>query len=1183
MRWLSVVFVFLVGAPCVAVAESPALLINEILASNYSINKDPQGHYDDWIELHNPGATSVDTGGLYLTDDPAEPTKWQIPMGRPTLTVIPPKGYLLLWADNDPTASGLHAGFEFSTSGEQVALFDSDGETLIDYIKFDEQRPDVSYGRDSIQSAEWRYLALPTPGTRNAGAYLGKVADTKFSHDRGFYTEPFAVTITTKTPDASIYYTTDGSSPLDLKQGLATGILYSGPVPISTTTSLRAVACKLGWLATDVDTQTYIFLDDVVNQATNPATGAQVTPPGCPEKWEPDPRDRNYSNWATNDHSGDYQMDPDIVGPNGKDKFGGLYANTIREDLKAVPTISLVMALDDWFGPNGIYVHKSQDGTERAASMEYIDPATGETFQVNCAIAVQGGVPGGGGGTSLSRWKTYKLSMRPRFKTHTDDGTPTGGPSQFEFPLFPDSPVTRFNTIVLDAVTNHSWLHSGQHQDVMYVQDQYVADLHNTLGGHSPHGAYAHLYINGLYWGMYYIHERPDHAWAAETFGGDEDEYDAIKHNAGGVINSGVGGDATANYNAMVRAAQAVSADPDNMAKYQALCNLLDVDEFITYILTNWYTGNHDWPHKNWYATHRNTPDGKWRFHSWDAEHTTEIDINSIGQSPGLPGMSPNQGIHTMLANNAEYRMRFADIIHRSFFHEGPLSYPVAADLYKARMNQIDRAIVGESARWGDNRRSSPHTRLEWFNTQITKLTDFFPSRSNQVLNSLKSANLYPAVAAPEFRVSGVAQHGGHTAAGASLSMTASAGDIWYTLDGTDPRVPGAAPKPSESVTLVAESALKLVLVPTGPIDDAWKIDPAFAVTGWLIGGGGVGFERQTGYENYFDIDVESSMYQKNATCYIRMPFTATAGAMEGLTTLTLKVRYDDGFIAYLNGSELQRANFGGTPAWNSAASASHSDLDAINLQSFDVSSHIADLRVGWNVLALHGLNESTSSSDFLISVELIGSNGPTGDATTPGGVSPTARRYAGPIALSNSVLVRSRTLANGVWSALNEAIFAVGPVAESLRISEIMYHPAEDPNAEYIELTNAGSETINLNRVRFSKGIEYSFPSFELPPGGYCLVVKDIAAFEAAYGNTLAVLGPYAGSLNNGGEQIELLDAAGGIIQSFEYKDDWFPLTDGLGFSLTIRDAQAAVDPGDEAAWRPSTQPGGSPGTDDI
>jgi hypothetical protein len=173
------------------------------------------------------------------------------------------------------------------------------------------------------------------------------------------------------------------------------------------------------------------------------------------------------------------------------------------------------------------------------------------------------------------------------------------------------------------------------------------------------------------------------------------------------------------------------------------------------------------------------------------------------------------------------------------------------------------------------------------------------------------------------------------------------------------------------------------------------------------------------------------------------------------------------------------------------------------------------------------------------------------------------------------------------IWSALNEAVFAVGPVAESLRITEIMYHPADtgspdDPNTEYVELTNVGVETINLNLVRFTNGIDFTFPSFELAPGDYCLVVRDTAAFEAKYGTDLNVIGQYTGSLNNGGERIELQDAAGQVIHDFSYEDDWFDITDGLGFSLTVRDP-LGDDLDSKSAWRPSAEIDGSPGYDDT
>jgi hypothetical protein len=161
-----------------------------------------------------------------------------------------------------------------------------------------------------------------------------------------------------------------------------------------------------------------------------------------------------------------------------------------------------------------------------------------------------------------------------------------------------------------------------------------------------------------------------------------------------------------------------------------------------------------------------------------------------------------------------------------------------------------------------------------------------------------------------------------------------------------------------------------------------------------------------------------------------------------------------------------------------------------------------------------------------------------------------------------------------------------VGPVAESLRISELMYHPVdtgnpEDPNSEYIELLNIGAETINLNLVSFTAGIDFTFGAVELVPGDRTLLVRDLTAFEATYGPGLPVAGQYAGSLNNAGERIELRDAAGQVIHDFTYRDDWYDTTDGDGFSLIVIDPVTTAPDAwsSEATWGPSPELGGSPG----
>ncbi|MHC4629471.1 MAG: lamin tail domain-containing protein, partial [Planctomycetota bacterium] len=152
-----------------------------------------------------------------------------------------------------------------------------------------------------------------------------------------------------------------------------------------------------------------------------------------------------------------------------------------------------------------------------------------------------------------------------------------------------------------------------------------------------------------------------------------------------------------------------------------------------------------------------------------------------------------------------------------------------------------------------------------------------------------------------------------------------------------------------------------------------------------------------------------------------------------------------------------------------------------------------------------------------------------------------------------------------------------------NLRVTEIMYHCQEE-GEEYVELTNVGAETVNLNLVSFTDGIDFTFPSVEVAPGEHVIIVGDYGAFAARYGTGVNVAGQYSGSLNNAGERITLQDAVGRTILDFSYKDGWRSITDGEGFSLTVMDP-TNPDPsswGQKDCWRASAYWGGSPGYDD-
>ncbi|MGB7324082.1 MAG: PKD domain-containing protein, partial [Rubripirellula sp.] len=150
---------------------------------------DEAGAFEDWVELYNPGTTSVDLSGFYLTDDATDPTQWQFPAG----STIDAGGYLIIWADGDTDQGDDHAAFKLSAGGESVLLYNVDGTTLVDSVTFGEQTTDVSYGRFPDGSSTLTVLSAATPGASNTndatpdnvapnagagGPYSGNVGDT---------------------------------------------------------------------------------------------------------------------------------------------------------------------------------------------------------------------------------------------------------------------------------------------------------------------------------------------------------------------------------------------------------------------------------------------------------------------------------------------------------------------------------------------------------------------------------------------------------------------------------------------------------------------------------------------------------------------------------------------------------------------------------------------------------------------------------------------------------------------------------------------------------------------------------------------------------------------------------------------------------------------------------------------
>ena len=629
-----------------------------------------------------------------------------------------------------------------------------------------------------------------TPGRASVGEGFNTVADTKFSVGRGFYETAFDVAISTATNGATIVYTLDGTPPeISANGDIRNGSRYVAPINIDSTTTLRALAFKQGLRSSNVDTQTYLFLSDIVQQ-----TRQSTISGGFPSSW--------------GGRGSDYGLDPDVVGPN--DDYNGVYTASIAEDLKSIPTLSLVLDIDDMFGSRGIYTNSGSRGLawEREVSAELIYPDGSDGFQVDAGLRVHGGA---------SRSMARKNNLRLLFKEQY-------GTTKLDYPWFGDG-VDRFDTVVLRSHFNDGWGWSGAGGDPLFSRDAWHRKTQAAMGHTASRSTSVHLYINGVYWGLYDPTERPDASFSAQHLGGDKTEWDVMNHR--GVADGGSSSWST--MRTLARAVNSASSSSAKWAAYQRLQgndsdgnndpsreNYLDVVNYIDYMLLSFYSGNDDWPNNNWYASRRRGMESEgFQFFAWDSEISMDLsdrthlrenvvrDTNNAGNGAAEP--------YGYLRRYDEFQLAFADRVHRHFFNGGlfyvdpedpewdPL-HPernVPASRFVEVSNVVSRAIVPESARWGDQHRSRPYTRdAEWQSELDHMLNVFFPQRSEIVMGQLRSYDLYPDTEAPEFEVDGVRQHGGAVAASAQLGLSnpnGGQGTIWFTTDGSDPRLPGGA------------------------------------------------------------------------------------------------------------------------------------------------------------------------------------------------------------------------------------------------------------------------------------------------------------------------------------------------------------------------------------------------------
>jgi hypothetical protein len=628
-----------------------------------------------------------------------------------------------------------------------------------------------------------------------------------FSHYAGFYNNPFNLYITSPDPEADIIYTIDGSNPQNSTNKFTGSAEVTITIDPSSTTGrgttpgvvVRASLYKDGFKPSKPESRTYIFIENVKTQSY----------PG--------------GDWPNEDINGqiiDLDMDPDVVNDSR-------YTSLIDDALLEIPTISVATDLKNLFDPaTGIYVNAEGHGPEweRECSVELINPDESEGFNINAGLRIRGG---------WSRHSDFpKHAFRLFFKSQY------GSPKLY-FPLFGDEGVSEYDKIDLRCAQNYGW-HTGDSRNTM-VREVFSRDSQGATGQPYTRSRYYHLYLNGMYWGLFQTQERSEARFAADYLGDNREDYDVVKVNTENYVYQieatdgylttwqllwnmcGTGFQDNASY-FEVEGRNAIG-DPKKDSEI-----LVDIDNLIDYMIGIFYTGNFDAPTSsfgqnngpnNFYAIlNRKDKSKGFTFYNHDAEHAlfyydawpgTGIDENrvNIGTISGTYRMEVNnfgsfhpQWLHYKLSQNEEYRIRFADRAYTHLTGDGVYTQAKCLERFDKRVSEIDTAVIAESARWGDAKSGNAYTKDDnWWPEIQTVRTLFFPVRTDIVINQLKEANLYSALEPPEVKASGGTlkntQYELNSEMNIIIENPNATGTIYYTINDEDPRFVGGDISPS--------------------------------------------------------------------------------------------------------------------------------------------------------------------------------------------------------------------------------------------------------------------------------------------------------------------------------------------------------------------------------------------------
>lgn len=630
-----------------------SIIINEMMSLNEMTISDEDGDFSDWIELYNNGTSSINLEGYGITDDQAEPYKWIFPS-----VLLQPDSFLLIFASskNRFTHPFFHTNFKINNNGEDLLLTDDQG-NLTHYFLPIELEEDISYGSRPDGSDELYYFEIPSPAASN------NFSNTLyFSHGRGFYTEPFSLSISSEGNMDQVYYTAGGRIPT------TDSYLYQSPFLIN---YVYDKPNSFSTIPTCPDTA-YFSYDVIWTPPSGLVDKANVI------------RARSFI--------GDV--------PTSKIYSFTYFVDSTIFNQTPYPIISLITdSLNLFSHDTGIYLpgihweetnplwtgnyYQSGAEWERNMHIEYIKK-NGETgFFQDAGVRIHGKQ------TRRRPQKTIRFYARNEY-----------GKNCFDYKLLPEKEIEIYKKFLLSNIF-------GCWSGTMF-KDPMTHDIAKELNMDIMDFRIVSVYINGEYWGIQTIREYLDENQLSISYDIDKGSIDLLKNDSYVVYGS------NDDFNELCDFFE--NNDLSIGANYNYVGDQIDIVNFIDYQLTEIYIRNIDWPGSNIKVWRSSDLDSKWRWLLFDMDAGFgNYDYNMMEHAtleggPGYPNPDWSTLFLRKLLDNEDFKNqfieRYAELLNTTFYKDTIINkISMFRDLYGQDIERhIERWNFPESISSWDNK-----------------------------------------------------------------------------------------------------------------------------------------------------------------------------------------------------------------------------------------------------------------------------------------------------------------------------------------------------------------------------------------------------------------------------------------------------------------------------------------------